>query len=66
MTTLATASAPLTVAEVKELAAQWYRKLDVHAPLVELLPLVDEDAGDEVPGSRRSAAWPISKAGTSA
>ena len=44
MTALATASAPLTIAELKELAAQWYRKLDVHAPLVELLPLVDQDA----------------------
>jgi hypothetical protein len=49
MSALATASAPLTTAEVKELAAQWYRKLDVHAPLVELLPLVDEDAEMKFP-----------------
>lgn len=39
----ATLAAPLTAAEVKDLAARWYRKLDVHAPLVELLPLVDEN-----------------------
>jgi hypothetical protein len=31
------------------LAAQWYRKLDVHAPLVELLPLVDENAEMKFP-----------------
>jgi hypothetical protein len=49
MSALATASAPLTAAEVKELAAQWYRKLDVHAPLVELLPLVDENAEMKFP-----------------
>jgi hypothetical protein len=29
--------------EVQELAAEWYRKLDVHAPLVEVLPLLAED-----------------------
>ncbi|HTN02565.1 MAG TPA: hypothetical protein VL132_11825 [Planctomycetaceae bacterium] len=33
----------LTVAEVKQLAADWYQKLDVHAPLIELLPLLAED-----------------------
>jgi hypothetical protein len=44
MPTLATETAPLATAEVKELAAQWYKKLDVHAPLVDLLPLVDEVA----------------------
>jgi hypothetical protein len=49
MSALATASAPLTAAEVKELASQWYRKLDVHAPLVELLPLVAEDAEMKFP-----------------
>jgi hypothetical protein len=30
--------------EVRELAADWYHKLDVHAPLVDLLPLVSKDA----------------------
>lgn len=29
--------------EVRELAAEWYRKLDVHAPLVEVLPLLAEE-----------------------
>jgi hypothetical protein len=45
----ATLAAPLTTTEVKNLAAQWYRKLDVHAPLVELLPLVDENAEMKFP-----------------
>jgi hypothetical protein len=49
MSALATSAAPLTAKEVKELAAQWYRKLDVHAPLVELLPLVDEGAEMKFP-----------------
>jgi hypothetical protein len=38
--TTATATRPLTAAEIQTLAAAWYKKLDVHAPLVELLPLV--------------------------
>lgn len=33
----------LMESEVRELAAEWYRKLDVHAPLVEVLPLLAED-----------------------
>ena len=45
----ATLAAPLTAAEVKDLAARWYKKLDVHAPLVELLPLVDENAEMKFP-----------------
>jgi hypothetical protein len=49
MPTLATEAAPLATAEVKELAAKWYKKLDVHAPLVDLLPLVDEDAEMKFP-----------------
>jgi hypothetical protein len=43
MTSFAVAAEPLTKAEVQTLAADWYRKLDVHAPLVELLPMVAED-----------------------
>lgn len=36
--------APLTQDELKQFAADWYRKLDVHAPMVDLLPmLADED-----------------------
>lgn len=49
MSNTALLSAPLTATEVKELAVQWYRKLDVHAPLVELLPLVDENAEMKFP-----------------
>ncbi len=45
----ATLPATLTECEIQELAAQWYRKLDVHAPLVELLPLVDENAEMKFP-----------------
>lgn len=35
--------APLTEAEVKQLAEDFYRGLDVHATTVELLPLLDEE-----------------------
>ncbi len=43
------ATASLTTQEVKKLAANWYHKLDVHAPLVELLPMVAEDAQMKFP-----------------
>lgn len=33
----------LTEAEVNELAAEWYRKLDIHAPMVEILPLLADE-----------------------
>ena len=33
-------AAPLSEAEIKDYAVDWYRKLDVHAPMVELLPLL--------------------------
>ncbi|MBK9443575.1 MAG: hypothetical protein IPN53_20720 [Comamonadaceae bacterium] len=33
----------LTESEINELAAVWYRKLDVHAPLVDVLPYVSDD-----------------------
>ena len=35
--------APLTTQEIRELAEAWYRKLDVHAPMVEVLPMLSED-----------------------
>jgi len=35
--------APVTDAEVQELAKVWYQKLDVHAPLEEFVPLLAED-----------------------
>jgi hypothetical protein len=35
--------APLTEAEVKQLVEDWYRGLDVHAPTVEMLPLLAEE-----------------------
>jgi hypothetical protein len=33
----------LTESEIKELTAVWYKKLDVHAPMVDVLPLLGED-----------------------
>jgi hypothetical protein len=38
-----TATLPLSANEVHQLASDWYRKLDVHAPLVEVLPLLASD-----------------------
>jgi hypothetical protein len=35
--------APLTEEEVKSLVNEWYLKLDVHAPMVEILPLLDDE-----------------------
>ncbi|MEH1926076.1 hypothetical protein [Nostoc sp.] len=35
--------APLTASEIKQLAADWYLKLDVHAPLEEYIPFVAEE-----------------------
>ena len=34
---------PLTIKEVEQLASDWYLKLDVHAPMVELLPMLADD-----------------------
>ncbi len=33
-------TAPLSEAEITQFANDWYRKLDVHAPMVELLPML--------------------------
>jgi hypothetical protein len=33
-------SSNLTESEIQSLAADWYKKLDVHAPLVDILPLL--------------------------
>jgi hypothetical protein len=35
--------APLTEAEIEQLAIEWYHLLDVHAPLDELRPLLADD-----------------------
>ncbi len=35
--------APLTQSEVNQLAVDWYRKLDVHAPLEEYIPFLAEE-----------------------
>lgn len=35
--------APLTADEIKEMAAAWYQKLDVHAPMVEILPMLADE-----------------------
>ncbi|NTU63985.1 MAG: hypothetical protein HGB05_11455 [Chloroflexi bacterium] len=40
---MATTLEPLTEAEVKQLIDDWYHGLDVHAPTVEMLPLVAEE-----------------------
>ena len=37
-------STALTELEVKELAADWYRKLDVHVPMVDILPLLADES----------------------
>lgn len=34
---------PLTEAEISELAAVWYKKLDIHAPMVEVLPMLADE-----------------------
>lgn len=34
---------PLTYSEVKQFAADWYSKLDVHAPVEEYVPLLAEE-----------------------
>ena len=39
----ASAATALTEAEIKELADVWYRKLDVHAPLDEVLPMLADE-----------------------
>ncbi len=40
---MTTATAALTIPDVQQLATLWYQKLDIHAPLNELLPLLAED-----------------------
>jgi len=35
--------APLTKGEVKKLVKDWYLKLDVHAPMVEILPMLADE-----------------------
>ena len=35
--------APLTAQEVTKLAEDWYQKLDVHAPMVEVLPMLSSN-----------------------
>src|SRR5687768_4363334 len=40
---------PLTEAEVRHFVKEWYQKLDVHAPIDEVMPLVaEEDEGLEM------------------
>jgi hypothetical protein len=43
MSTVRQMQPSLTPKEVSEFAAAWYRKLDVHAPMVEVLPFLAED-----------------------
>jgi hypothetical protein len=37
---IAAAVAPLTKAEINKLATDWYRKLDIHAPLCEVMQML--------------------------
>ncbi|MBU0970374.1 MAG: hypothetical protein KKC20_06985 [Proteobacteria bacterium] len=34
---------PLDQGEVKDLVTEWFRKLDVHAPMVEILPMLAQE-----------------------
>ena len=43
MSTVRQMQPALTPREISEFAAMWYRKLDVHAPMVEVLPFLAED-----------------------
>jgi hypothetical protein len=56
MTGRTTMSEKLTEAEVTEFVDDWYRKLDVHAPIEEVIPLLaDEGLEFTIPeGTRRS------------
>ncbi len=36
-------SAPFTDAELKSMAVDWYTKLDVHAPMIDILPMLSTD-----------------------
>lgn len=43
MSTVRQMQPSLTPREISEFAAAWYRKLDVHAPMIEVLPFLAED-----------------------
>lgn len=43
MSTVRQMQPSLTPREISEFAAMWYRKLDVHAPMVEVLPFLAEE-----------------------
>ena len=43
MSTVRQMQPSLTPGEISDFAAQWYRKLDVHAPMVEVLPFLADD-----------------------
>lgn len=34
---------PLTETEVKDLVTEWYRKLDIHTPMIEILPMLADE-----------------------
>ena len=40
---------PLTLAEVETFARDWYRKLDEHVPVAELLPMLASDVEFQIP-----------------
>jgi hypothetical protein len=43
MSTVRQMQPSLTLREISDFAAMWYRKLDVHAPMVEVLPFLAEE-----------------------
>jgi len=43
MSTVRQMQPSLTQREIADFAAEWYRKLDVHAPMVEVLPFLAEE-----------------------
>jgi hypothetical protein len=43
MSTVRQMQPSLTPREIADFAAEWYRKLDVHAPMVEVLPFLAEE-----------------------
>jgi hypothetical protein len=43
MSTVRQTQPSLTAKEISDFAALWYRKLDVHAPMVEVLPFLAEE-----------------------
>jgi len=57
--------APITEAEVKEFAKDWYHKLDIHVPLEEFVPMLAEQGLEMVFLRQQYTALRDSKVGMS-